>query len=131
MFAPGYKGVVGIEPGSGGGLEAVDHDGQVGTVGVAKMTTGAFLRCNDNGDVCIFVKRQHTGWAKFNTDMAAFTPLGVDKNFAARFIPPSGCCIYLMLSLHVFLIFLVGPVMATSSIMVRIANAHSIEYFFS
>ncbi|KPL06357.1 hypothetical protein AMJ86_08720 [bacterium SM23_57] len=78
-------------------------------MGVAEVTTGAFLRCYHNGNIFLVIKSQYFGGAELNTDMTSLAPLSIDKNLPAWFlgIPSSRGfeCIQLGLSNHVHLYF--------------------------
>jgi hypothetical protein len=76
-------------------------------MGVAEMTTGAFLGGYNDGYLLLFVKSQHFGRAELHADVAAFAPLGENKNLPARAfaVSASRCfrCIQLCFCSHFFL----------------------------
>ena len=71
-------------PRSPGRSQAPDDDSQVWTVGITKVTAGAFFWGYHNGDMPVFVEGQYLGWTKFDTEVTAFTPLGIDEHLSAR-----------------------------------------------
>lgn len=68
----------------GWNLKAPDEDGQVRAVGIAEVAAGAVFGGHHDRDVAILVESQHLGWAEFDADLAAFTPLGVDEYLPTR-----------------------------------------------
>ena len=62
-------------------------------MGVAEVTTGAFLWGNYYGHMLFFVESQHLGWAELHADVTAFAPFCVNKNLPPRAFPvlATGC----------------------------------------
>jgi hypothetical protein len=61
-----------------------DDDCEIGAVGVAKVTARAFFRCYNDGSVQDLIESENFFGAKLHTDVAAFTPIGINKNLPAR-----------------------------------------------
>jgi hypothetical protein len=56
-------------------------------VGIAEVTTGAFFRRYNHGDVLFFIESQHLRWAEIHTKMTALAPQRVGIDLSAGTFP--------------------------------------------